>query len=242
MRSSINRGGGVLLCFHIITSSCSTFCILVMCHSALPAAAFGVPPCQRQIIQNSALFSISSEFGAVSASSSPPRLDQVLIEAARVRLPWEENRESDNNEVDFLSEEISSGQQWYQTRQLLTRLWVLPRDMSNGSWEAYAIAASNGEDKMLSCVPQLLRLPPGDIERSAKTVLSVLKLPPALLRREPLLLTVPSDLLVKGFEKLLCGEREDVTREGIIDGEIRLKVLEACKDTSGLLLEAATND
>ncbi len=227
-----NRGGGLL--------SCMTFCILVM-HSALPAAAFGVSPCQRQISQNSALFSISSEFGAVSASSSPPRLDPLLIDAARVRLPWEEKREGDNNEVAYLSEDISSGQQWYQTRQVLTRLWVLPRDMSNGSWEAYAEAANNGEDRMLSCVPQLLRLPPDDIERSAKTVLSILKLPPALLRREPLLLTVPSDLLLKGFEQLLSDEREDVTREGT-DEEIRLNVLEACKDTSGLLLEAATND
>lgn len=237
---SSSRGGGLLSCFHTIT--CMTFCILVMCHSALQAAAFfDAPPCQRQIIQNCALFSISSEFGAVSASSSHPRLDPLLIEAARVRLPWEEKRENDNNEVACLSEEISSGQQWYQTRQVLTTLWVLPRDMSNGSWEAYAIAANNGEDRLLSCVPQLLRLPPDDIERSAKTVLSVLKLPPALLRREPLLLTVPSDLLVKGFEQLLSDEREDVTLEGI-DEEIRLNVLEACKDTSGLLLEAATND
>jgi len=219
------------------------YCILVMCHLSISAAAFGVPPRQRPTIkEDSAIFSVSSEFGAVSASNSPPRLDPLLIEEAQVRLPWEEQIENDNNEVACLSEEISCGQQWYQTRQLLTRLWVLPRDMSNGSWEAYAVAANNGEDRMLSCVPQLLRLPSDDIERSAKPVLSLLKLPPALLRREPLLLTVPPELLVTGFEKLLSGERErGNTREGI-DEEARLNVLEACKDTPGLLLEAATQD
>ena len=233
--SGSSKKVGLVSGFHMM---CMTFCILVMCHSALPAAAFGVPSCQRQItrLQNSVLFSVSSEFGAVSASSSPPRLD-LLIEAARVLLPWEDKVGNDNNEVVCLSEEISSGKQWYQTRQLLTRLWVLPRDMSNGSWESYAIAANNGEDRMLSCVPQLLRLPPDDIEKSAKTVLSILKLPPALLRREPLLLTVPPGLLVKGFEKLLC----DATLEDI-DEATRLNVLEACKDTPGLLIEAATNE
>lgn len=235
-------------CFHIM---CTIYCVLAMCYLSISAAAFGVihPFCRSQ---DSSLFAVSSEFGAVSASSSPPRLDPFLIEAARERLPWEEIIENDSNEVACLSEEmISSGQQWFQTRQLLTRLWVLPRDMSNGSWEAYTKAANNGEDRMLSCVPQLLRLPPEDIERSAKTVLSELKLPPALLRREPLLLTVPSDLLVRGFEKLLCGEREIIISEGKdtrcvtqegSDEETQLNVLEACKETPGLLLEAATQD
>ena len=122
--------------------------------------------------------------------------------------------------------------------QVLTKLWVLPRDPSNGSWEAYAIAADKGEDKMLSSVPQLLRLRTEDIEASAKTVLSVLRLPPALLRREPLLLTIPSDRLISGFDSLVNTEKSK--GNDTIDDKINEVIREACKDSPGLLLEAAT--
>jgi len=192
---------------------------------------------------NIKLFS-SPEFGAISASNFPPRLNPTLIEAALAMLPWETVR-IDNEEV-AAAEEFGSGEQWYNTRKILTRLWVLPRDMSNGSWEAYAAAANNGEDKMLSAVPQLLRLSPEDVESSAKFVLSVLRLPPALLRREPLLLTVPTDRLLGGFDRLVLIEKKKTnqdTKDELshdADETIRSTVREACKDIPGLLLEAAT--
>eukprot|EP00580_Thalassiosira_gravida_P010760 CAMPEP_0201644568 /NCGR_PEP_ID=MMETSP0493-20130528/30462_1 /ASSEMBLY_ACC=CAM_ASM_000838 /TAXON_ID=420259 /ORGANISM="Thalassiosira gravida, Strain GMp14c1" /LENGTH=132 /DNA_ID=CAMNT_0048119291 /DNA_START=349 /DNA_END=747 /DNA_ORIENTATION=- len=123
--------------------------------------------------------------------------------------------------------------------------------MSNGSWESYAIAANNGEDKMLSAVPQLLRLNPEDVEKSAKMVLDVLRLPPVLLRKEPLLLAMSPDRLIRGFESLLLAETRDMIRKKKGRGEDRVEggtdeviigvVREACKDTPGLLLEAASN-
>lgn len=228
-----------------------------------PASAFGRDvSCQRQHTQgdglhrsitrqlprnsNSAtigrssnLFSTSSEPGAVSASRSAPRLNPTLIEAACTLLPWEMGNDGSNDEA--MVEEIGTGQQWYETRQLLTKLWVLPRDMSNGSFQAYAKAANDGEDKMLSSVPQLLRLAPDDIATSAKTVLRVLKLPPAMLRREPLLLTVQPDRLIRGFDCLLLAEAGDKKLEST-DEKICEAVREACKDTPGLLLEAATKE
>ena len=116
--------------------------------------------------------------------------------------------------------------------------------MSNGSWEAYADAANRGEDAMLSGVPQLLRLRPEDVEASAKTVLKDLMLPPALLRREPMLLTMPSDRIVGGFDAVVKEKRYQYAdtnserREG--DADAVLAAREACKDERGLLLNAAT--
>jgi len=162
-----------------------------------------------------------------------------LVEAALTRLPWEIENGGDE---EALAEEISSEERWYNTRKILSRLWVLPRDIlkDNGT------AASKGEDRMLSAVPQLLRLRSEDVESSAKTVLSVLRLPPALLRKEPLLLTIQPDRLVRGFDGLVLAETkkmiQDTDNERLegIDEEIGSAVREACKDTPGLLLEAAT--
>ena len=56
----------------------------------------------------------------------------------------------------------------------------------------------------------------------------LLKLPPALLRKEPLLLAMAPDRLLGGFESL----REEL---GCDDASVR----ESCKDTPGLLLESA---
>mmetsp|Transcript_8805 Transcript_8805/g.13244 ORF Transcript_8805/g.13244 Transcript_8805/m.13244 type:complete len:265 (-) Transcript_8805:147-941(-) len=205
----------------------------------------------RSIRRSHIIFSLPSEFGAISASDAPPRLNPTLIEAALTQLPWETGGNNSDDEQSIIAEEIGSGKRWYTTRQILTRLWVLPRDMSNGSWESYAIAANNGEDKMLSAVPQLLRLNPEDVEKSAKTVLKVLRLPPALLRKEPLLLAISPDRLIRGFESLLLAETREMIQKKKEGGEDRIEggtdevitgvVREACKDTPGLLLGAASN-
>ncbi|KAL7528924.1 hypothetical protein ACHAWF_002768 [Thalassiosira exigua] len=199
------------------------------------------------LLGGSDLSSQSSEFGAISASSAPPRLSPTLIEEALARLPWEEE-EDDDADDEAAAEDVASGKRWYKTREMLTKLWILPRDMSNGSWEAYAAAADAGEDKMLSSVPQLLRLPTIKVKASAKTALGVLDLPPALLRREPLLLTVPPDLLSRGFDDVIlaqaasleCGIESDVFRVECTIESIKKAACEACRDTPGLLLEAAT--
>lgn len=195
------------------------------------------------IHRRSILFSQSSEFGAISSSDAPPRLNPALIEEARARLPWETEKDDDD---DAMAEEISSGQRWYETRKILTKLWVLPTDLL--SWEDSATAANNGEDKLLSSVPQLIRLPPIKIKASAKTVLSTLNLPPALLRREPLLLTVSPDLLSRGFDDVILAQAKKMECDVDIDvvslectiESIKKGACEACKDTPGLLLEAAT--
>ncbi|KAL7553051.1 hypothetical protein ACHAWF_016297 [Thalassiosira exigua] len=194
--------------------------------------------------RSSHIFSEPSEFGAISASNEPPRLSPTLVEAAFERLPWEIGENLSYKDVPATAvDEISSGEHWMDTRKVLTRLWILPRDMSNGSWEAYAAAANKGEDKMLARVPQLLRLDPDEVEASAKTVLSALKLPPAALRLEPSLLTIPSEYLVRGFNNLLLakmskdGRQVDV--ENRVDDEILLAVRNACKEIPRLLIDAS---
>ncbi|KAL9190791.1 hypothetical protein ACHAXT_000497 [Thalassiosira profunda] len=177
----------------------------------------------------------SSEFGAISASSAPPRLNPELIDAALVRLPWEVEEEDDTSHALDEDLDLISGERWFNTRQILTRLWVLPRDMSNGSWEAYADAANRGEDAMLTNVPQLLRLSPDEVEASAKTVLKELQLPPALLRREPALLTVPPERLVGGFDAIVQLETEKEDSSDVV-----LAARKVCRDEQGLLLKAAT--
>lgn len=158
--------------------------------------------------------------------SDPPPLNAAMIEAARKRLPWE-----DLDELE-VAEAWETGRVWYNTRVRLVNLWVLPRDMSNGAWESYAVAASKGEEKILDEVPQLLRLPTEGIVASARAVLTNLNLPPALLRKEPLLLTLTPDRLLGGFDQL---KRQQECNGG--DGAA--KTIEACRETPGLLANAA---
>ena len=198
----------------------------------------------------------TTEFGELSASKIPPRLNPELVELAAKCLPWEVEDCVHKEGIGDKPGEHLSGKRWYETRQLLTKLWILPRDMSNGSWENYARAANNGEEKMLNNVPQLLRLHSREVAESAKTVLSVLKLPPAILRREPMLLTMKPERLVGGFNALLLIERnkisdrvnavglEDTDGTGHNDGSspsttATRAVRESCKDMPGLLLESA---
>ena len=76
------------------------------------------------------------------------------------------------------------------------------------------------------------------MEASAKTVLKTLRLPPAILRKEPLLLTVSPDRLVSGFSaetKKVENESTDVKTDAAAS-----VVREACKDMPSLLLETCT--
>ena len=163
--------------------------------------------------------------------SEPYPLDPILVEAAKEVLPWEQQQDAGEDSTNC--DEWKQGQVWHETRIKLTNLWVLPRDMSNGAWDAYAVAASSGEQKILNQVPQLLRIDTEAVVASAKTVLTTLSLPPALLRKEPMLLTIDSKCLVGGFKtlqnshKLLQANTDTVA------------VLEACRDTPGLLFDAA---
>ena len=195
-----------------------------------------------------------SEFGEIAASKNLPKLNSTLIEAALERLPWEvEEGDDDIDEYDKDNDDSCSsstesactwenGQQWYETRQLLTTQWILPRDLLNGSWESYGIAANRGEEKMLNAVPQLLRLNIDYVGAAANTVLSVLKLPPALVRREPILLTMKPDRLEGGFESLLLIEKSKKNMDDgcAYDSDDIQAVRASCKDTPGMLLEAAT--
>jgi hypothetical protein len=198
----------------------------------------------------------SSEFGEIAASKNLPKLNSTLIEAALERLPWEVEEDDDDDDIDEYDNDNDdscssstkstftweNGQQWYETRQLLTTQWILPRDLTNGSWESYGIAANKGEEKMLNAVPQLLRLNIDYVGAAAKTILSVLKLPPALVRREPILLTMKPDRLEGGFESLLLIEKK---KKNMDDGSDNDRddiqaVRESCRDTPGMLLGAAT--
>ncbi|MGK3741357.1 MAG: hypothetical protein ACI90V_008209 [Bacillariaceae sp.] len=213
----------------------------------------GVPAKERTICIKSSSSS-SSEFGELAASKNLPQLNSTLIEAALERLPWEieddnddgiDEDDSNNNDDNSYSSSTTAGtwengQQWYETRQLLTNQWILPRDLTNGSWESYGIAANKGEEKMLNAVPQLLRLNIDYVGAAAKTLLSVLKLPPALVRREPILLTMKPDRLEGGFESLLLIEKKNRDDGSDNDSDDIKAVRESCRDTSGMLLEAAT--
>lgn len=96
--------------------------------------------------------SLQAGFGELSISE-PSQLDEYLIEAARQSFSWE----CESVEATTCSD-WQQGQYWFETRQSLMKLWVLPRDMSNGSWENYKLAANRGEQGILQLVPQLLRL------------------------------------------------------------------------------------
>jgi hypothetical protein len=157
-------------------------------------------------------------------------LDAEWIKAARKPFSWDDGDDDDDddlykdqtndNDIDLVS--WQNGQRWFVTREKLMDLWVLPRDMSNGNWERYADAAIRGEEKVLQQVPQLLRLETDAVLKSAQTVLNDLRLPPALLRKEPILLAMSPNRLKGGFE-MSGGDSE------------------ACRDTQGLLVEAASN-
>ena len=103
--------------------------------------------------------------------------------------------------------------------------------MWNGLWENYADAAIRGEEKNLQQVAQLLRLESESIILPAKTVLNKLGLPPALLRKEPILLSMSPDRLRRGFESIRNMNSDDINDKS---------PLEACRDTEGLLVKAVT--
>ena len=175
----------------------------------------------------------AKEFGELSISHPPERLDPQLIKAAEELLPWEQQQQQQPVDDRVLSSSSSwqGGEHWFVTRKFLVDMWVLPRDMSNGAWEEYAIAATKGEQKILQQVPQLLRLDSSRVVESAKTVLKdPLHLPPALLRKEPILLAMEPTRL-KGAWKNLLKEtpQQDVK-----------SLMERCKETPQLLVEAAT--
>mmetsp|Transcript_15115 Transcript_15115/g.43878 ORF Transcript_15115/g.43878 Transcript_15115/m.43878 type:complete len:260 (-) Transcript_15115:470-1249(-) len=176
------------------------------------------------------------------ASPRPPRLEEGLIDAAKGRLPWEgehEGRRGDE-ESSAPSDEPKlweNGELWSETRETLVKLWVLPRDMTNGADDDWAAAAMVRETAFLSRAPQLLRLPPSAVVETAKAVMggfgrdsgevvgSDSRLPPALLRSEPELLVFPSSYVRGGLE--LLGER--------LGKDEAVKV---CRDTPGALRAA----
>ena len=150
-----------------------------------------------------------------------PPLDAEWIKAAQKPFSWDDDDDDDlYNDIDLVS--WQNGQRWFVTREKLMDMWVLPRDMSNGNWERYADAAIRGEEKVLRKVPQLLRLETDAVLESARTVLNDLRLPPALLRKEPILLAMSPNRLRGGF-RASGGNSE------------------ACRDTRGLLAEAASD-
>lgn len=105
--------------------------------------------------------------------------------------PYGVHRKCDDDDEAMTGWE--SGEWWEQTRLRLVELWVLPRDMSNGGADdRYSKAAERREMKLIEAVLQLLRLPPREVVASAKAVLKE-RLPPALLRNEPVLLSYPAN-------------------------------------------------
>ena len=182
--------------------------------------AFKMPAVSKR---SSALY---SELGELSVSE-PPLLEPAWIEAAKTILPWEEP----DNILPF--DVWEQGQVWKYTRIKLVNLWVLPRDMSNGAWNSYAVAASKGEKRLIEQAPQLLRIPTDDVVSSARTILTEFQLPPALLRREPILLTIGSKRLQEGFKVLQYpnGKDGEMIPESIL--------LEKCRDIEGFLADAA---
>ncbi|CAB9527162.1 expressed unknown protein [Seminavis robusta] len=139
----------------------------------------------------------AAEFGELSISE-PSRPTPSIVTAAQAPLPWEEEKSHHNDDENW-----QDGQLWSLTRQRLMDIWVLPRDMSNGSWEPYAMAASAGEEALLQKAPQLLRLSHTQVLEAAKTITRTLRLPPAVLRREPMLLTMNPTQLIGGYNRLL---------------------------------------
>ena len=158
------------------------------------------------------------------AVSQPSPLDLTLVESAKERLPWEDH--GDTLEQDGIAWE--SGSTWHETRVKLVNLWVLPRDMSNGAWESYALAASKGEQKLLSQAPQLLRLSTDEVVQSAKTVLNDLGMPPAVLRSHPILFTMTSEQLLESYAAL---------QSEMNDSNFELKT--KCRDEPEILVQRA---
>ena len=174
---------------------------------------------------------LHAEFGELSISP-PPFLEPDLIQAATEPLPWESSSNPTQPADDW-----QTGQLWFETRSALMKLWVLPRDMSNGSWEPYAMAANRGEMTLLTQVPQLLRL--SHVTAAAQYVLHDLGLPAAVLRQEPLLLVMTVEQLQGGFDTLVAKEQQ---RQGASDDHKECSVKStraAIRDTPNLFTEAA---
>lgn len=187
------------------------------------ASAFhgmAVPPTRHSYTTTTCLKAESQ-----SESEQLPPLDPGWIKAALQPFSWDDDAVVPNDDDDTWQ----NGQRWFVTREALMDLWVLPRDMSKGSWDNYADAAIKKEEKVLNAAPQLLRLETALVLESAQTVLNDLKLPPALLRREPILLTMDPDRLRGGFARIVAEKSSDESTPA-----------EACRDTHGLLVEAAT--
>lgn len=168
--------------------------------------------------------SLNAAFGDLAAPNSP-QLDGSLIESARVRLSWENEEGTSCDNDDEPATGWESGELWEQTRLRLVELWVLPRDMSNGADDRYSKAAERWEMKLIDAVPQLLRLQPSEVIASAKAVLSE-RLPAALLRNEPVLLSYPASHIEGGLGHLL---ESMPTKEAVVV---------ACRSNEGLLVSA----
>ena len=185
----------------------------------------------------------------VQEQNQLPPLDPAWIEAARQPCAWdaasvtENNDESANKDIENISS-WQNGQRWFVTREALLDLWVLPRDISKGSWENYANAATKAEEIMLNQVPQLLRLEPSAVVESARMVLNDLQLPPALLRREPILLTMDSERLRGAFESIrlrISSSRSDLTATSEDTTEdVTTVTIGVAANTPGLLVKVAT--
>mmetsp|Transcript_37858 Transcript_37858/g.42665 ORF Transcript_37858/g.42665 Transcript_37858/m.42665 type:complete len:283 (-) Transcript_37858:76-924(-) len=160
----------------------------------------------------------------------PPLLDSDVIQAAQHPFSWDDDSDSDNGVTDDISC-WHNGQRWLVTREALVKLWILPEDVLG----YYDDATIKVENKMLAQVPQLLRFEPEMVVTSATTVLHDLRLPPALLRKEPLLLVMDSERLRGGFETIRSRMTSTTTSTSTASTP-----LEACRETPGLLVAAAT--
>ena len=165
----------------------------------------------------------------------PPWLDVKLIQAARQPCSWDEegaaststsHNKNDNDDISGWQQ----GQRWLVTREALVKFWILPEDVLG----YYDDAPTKVENKILTQVPQLLRFESDRVVQSAHTVLHDLRLPPALLRQEPRLLAMESERLRGGFENIRSILRTSSTTTASTP-------LEACRETPGLLVEAALN-
>lgn len=154
-----------------------------------------------------------AELGELAAPRLP-RWDADLVEAARKPLSWEtcetfnsslstaDSSSSSEATNSMRTRDWESGEIWLKTRLTLVNLWILPRDMSNGADEDYAMAAEQKELKVLQAVPQLLRLDDVMVIATAKMLLNQAGLAPAVLRREPRLLTYPPDHVESALKAL----------------------------------------
>ena len=203
--------------------------MLLACYYArvvIPFAATGryVATTTTLIVKHQQLC-MAGELGEL-ATPPPPRLEDELLRAARKQLSWETSSTlllENNDEEDCGPLLWENGEHWLNSREMLVKLWVLPRDMSNGADSKFAAAASKQEQKMLEEVPQLLRLPSSQVIESAKAVHK--HFPPAVLRSEPMLLAYPASYIQGGLDHLssTIGEKEMFVK---------------CRDTPSALVEA----